>query len=120
MHRLCKWSRIQPGEHPCRIDGARNRCPGLGGYARACREVGEEGSAEPFDSFFNCAWRRKETPLKEASMPHRWGMTVDLDRCTGCEACVVACHAENNIPTVGPAEASRGRAKHWMRVERYW
>ena len=49
-------------------------------------------------------------------MPHRWGMTVDLDRCTGCEACVVACHAENNIPTVGPAEASRGRAKHWMRV----
>ena len=53
-------------------------------------------------------------------MPHRWGMTVDLDRCTGCEACVVACHAENNIPTVGPAEASRGRAKHWMRVERYW
>jgi molybdopterin-containing oxidoreductase family membrane subunit len=47
-------------------------------------------------------------------------MVVDLDRCTGCEACVVACHAENNIPTVGDAEAARGRAMHWLRVERYW
>ncbi len=53
-------------------------------------------------------------------MPHRWGLVVDLDRCTGCEACVTACHAENNIPTVGPSEAARGRAMHWMRVERYW
>jgi molybdopterin-containing oxidoreductase family iron-sulfur binding subunit len=53
-------------------------------------------------------------------MAHRWGMVVDLDTCTGCEACVVACHAENNIPTAGPAEAARGRAMHWLRVERYW
>ncbi len=47
-------------------------------------------------------------------------MVVDLDRCTGCEACVVACHAENNIATAGPEEAARGRAMHWLRVERYW
>jgi Fe-S-cluster-containing dehydrogenase component len=47
-------------------------------------------------------------------------MVVDLDRCTGCEACVVACRAENNIPTAGPDEAARGRAIHWLRVERYW
>jgi len=53
-------------------------------------------------------------------MTHKWGMVVDLDRCTGCEACVVACHAENNIATAGDDQAARGRAKHWIRVERYW
>ena len=52
-------------------------------------------------------------------MPH-WGMTVDLDRCTGCAACVVACHAENNISTVGQDQAAMARAKHWIWVERYW
>ncbi len=48
----------------------------------------------------------------------RWGMTIDTDRCTGCEACVVACNAENNIPTVGPEEAAKGRTMHWLRIER--
>jgi Fe-S-cluster-containing dehydrogenase component len=53
-------------------------------------------------------------------MPHRWGMAVDLDRCTGCEACVTACRAENNIQTVGADQAAVGRAINWIRVERYW
>jgi molybdopterin-containing oxidoreductase family iron-sulfur binding subunit len=50
---------------------------------------------------------------------HRWGMAVDVDRCIGCQACVVACVAENNIAVVGKAEAAYGRQTHWMRVERW-
>jgi molybdopterin-containing oxidoreductase family iron-sulfur binding subunit len=53
-------------------------------------------------------------------MARRWGMAIDLDRCTGCEACVVACHAENNLPLSNPEEASKGRAVHWIRVDHYY
>ncbi len=51
---------------------------------------------------------------------HRWGMTIDLDACTGCQACVVACQAENNVPSPGKGDIDYGRSLHWLRVERWW
>ena len=56
---------------------------------------------------------------QQAKKP-QWGMVIDLDRCTGCEACVVACAVENNIPTAGAEQAAMGRSMQWIRIERYF
>jgi Fe-S-cluster-containing dehydrogenase component len=50
---------------------------------------------------------------------HRWGMVIDLDKCSACQACVVACQAENNVPIIGPEQAARGRTIHWIELIPY-
>jgi MoCo/4Fe-4S cofactor protein with predicted Tat translocation signal len=88
------------------------------------REIIREGSWEEYEKNPDFLHHKKEklfniTPEIEYKGV-KWAMAIDLNKCIGCHACVAGCNVENNIPVVGKDQAAKGRAMHWIRIDRYY
>ena len=96
-----------------------------GGRGTVSRSRATLGSSRPHSRRApRCRRRKPEAVLQHAAAhaagdPYAWAMIIDTDACIGCNACVVACQSENNVPSIGPDEIRMGRDMHWLRIDFY-
>ena len=92
-------------------------------------ELIREGTLEEYKATPNFATHGKDAPhfwrhgslwTEHEYTNYKWGMAIDLNTCTGCNACMVACQAENNVPVVGKDQVAKSREMHWLRIDRYF
>ncbi len=95
-------------------EGASGTLIGKVGYGPQGDKPGDK------DSFFPDSWSYTKQDATTGQMQNAWGMSIDLNSCVGCNACVVSCYAENNIPVVGREQVKINRIMQWIRIDSYF
>lgn len=124
---------VRTSEAPCFAGGfSAAKAPGASPHRLATTQAHGSLEGRPILRHATLAEFQKSPTFAEEAVPrpslyelkksegNQWGMTIDLNLCTGCNACVVACQAENNTPVVGKQGVLDGREMHWMRIDRYF